>query len=524
VKRFVLIAIILLLSLFMIACSADAPATPEQEINLTAATAPLPHLLPEGTLLAVEFHDLARRWSEIRAVRPLVQLQDRLLAAAGLTPDVVPVLAGDHAVFALVTGSRDHALVPIVLLKPLGTQVGVAAESLGPNWSMVRARGALWVAPTEAVAALRRIAVGDGTSLAGAQPLDEMEDRLPPGGLVRGWINPSALKPLLRGRIQVPLSGLVHAIAASLAAELEVVRWIGFRRDLEPGRLVGDAITVYDLRRLPNEIARVLDPGATAVRLPASVPEDVVLAAVFRPEAGAALPWLHFVAAQDRESPLRNIGFWVEEFESRFGRSLAHGLFGAIGERAWFLILRPGPAGSHRWALAFESPQPRLVEATVLDLLDWSADHAWPRTLGLAVPRVRILKRNGVTIHEVTIRTPFGEAVGPVFAASAGFFVVAAAETTLLRATAVLENGAFTLTANEAEQSTAAHASLWLRGTALAGAVESVLALDESEAGCRDLAQAVGELLSGVSFVSARAWYESDAVRMHGELQLGDQH
>lgn len=67
----------------LISCQADTPSTQGHETHFTAATAPLPYLLPEGTLLAVEIHDLARRWPEIRAVRPLARFQVEGYVVAG---------------------------------------------------------------------------------------------------------------------------------------------------------------------------------------------------------------------------------------------------------------------------------------------------------------------------------------------------------------------------------------------------------------------------------------------------------
>ncbi|UCG86059.1 MAG: hypothetical protein JSW71_19470 [Gemmatimonadota bacterium] len=517
-KRIIIIVIIILLSL-LVSCSADAPSTPEHEAHFTAATAPLPYLLPERTLLAVEIYNLAGRWSEIRAIQALARFQDKLLAGTAIRPDQLPLVAGRRLVLALVAGSR--TIMPLaVLLPPDMDSAEPVLRSLGPNWSVVRARGALWVAPSNATDELEIVAAGDGSSLARVVPLQEADRRLPAGGLARGWVNPAALKQLLRSRVEGKLSGLIDAVGGLLSAELEAVRWIGFRRELEAGRIVTDAITVYDTRVLPREVARVLDPAATPATLPVPLPETVVMAAAFRPEPQVALPWLQFLAERNTAGPLRNVEFWIEEFEEWSNRILADDLFGAIGEQAWLLVLDSRSTNSPSWTLILQAPQSHRAEATLLDLLDWSVEQAWARTLGLAVPRIRDYRRDGITIHEVAIRTPFGEVAGPVFAAVDGFLVAAAGEESLQTGFALVAGGALAGGVGDHEQSFSAHASFWARGTALAGLVESSLVLCDVGEHCNTIMMAAAELLANVSFASAQARYEADAMRMHGEILL----
>jgi hypothetical protein len=520
VKRIVIILIIILFSLFLIACSADAPARPEHQAQFTASTAPLPYLLPDRTLLAVEIHDLAGRWPEIRAVRPLARFQDRLLEGTAIRPDQLPLLAGNRMVVALVTGSDGRALLPLALrLPPSDEPAAATIRSLGPDWSVIHARGAMWIAPSHAAAELEDIAVGDGTSLGLVIPLEEADGRLSPGGLARGWLNPAALRRLLQTQMGRQLSDLIDVVGGFITAELEAVRWIGFRRDFDAGRIVTDAVTVYDTRVLPREVARLLDPAAAAAYLPAPLPQNVVMAAAFRPEAQATIPWLQFLAERDPDGPLRNIEFWADEFEERTGRSLANDLSDAIGERAWLLVLQAGGASHYPWLIAFQSPHPERAETMLLDLLDWSVEQAWARTLGLAVPRVRDYQLDGMTIHEVAIRTPLGELAGPVFAAVDGHIVAATGEETVLAGAALLESGAFSNEVGNLNEP-AAHASLWLRGPALAAWVNSILALCDADDQHANLSRAVTELLLSVSSASAQAWYEVDAVRMHGEISL----
>jgi hypothetical protein len=520
VKRIVIIVIVLLLCLVFLACSSDTPATPKHETHFTAATAPLPYLLPERTLLAVEIDGLARRWPDVRALQPLARFQDRLLEQTGLRPDDVPLLSGDRSVVALVSGSSGNAVVPLAVLVPPNVEsVATLLGSLGSDWSVARARGALWVAPGGAASDLENIAGGDGTSLSGIIPLDEVDNRLPSGGLARGWVNPAALTRFLRTRSEKRLSAPIDAVAELLAAEVDAVRWIGFRRDLDAGKIITDVVTAYDTRVLPREVARILDPSATAVRIPTQLPENIVAAAAFRQETRGALPWLKFLAERSPRSPLRNFEFWLEEFEDRYNRSLTADLFGALGEHAWLLVFEPRAANAPTWVLILQSSDSRRAEPTSLALLDWSVEQASMRTLGLALPRVRDYERDGMTIHELSVHTPFGEVAGPVFVAVDGYIVAATEERTMLDGVTLLQTGAFSASAENPDQPTA-HMSLWARGPAITGAVNSILALCDAEGYRKGLAQALPELLTSVSSASTQAWYEPDAVRIHGEILL----
>jgi len=505
----------------LVSCSADAPSTPRHETHFTAATAPLPYLLPEGTLLAVEIHDLARRWPEIRAVPPLARFQDLLLAEMGLDSDDLPLLVGDRCVLALVFAAGGRAVVPVaLLLPPSAEQAQAIVGSLADTWTLVRARGALWIGPKGLTHELEMVALGDGTSLAEAVPMDEVSQRLPTGGLVRGWINPAALQQLLQRRIEGRLSAMVDVAGGFLSAELEAVRWIGFRRELESAKIVTDAVVVYDTGVLPPEVSRIFNPDTSSPRLPAVLPNDVVVAAAFRPESGASLAWLRYVAQRNATNSLRHLEFWIDEFEERFGRNLEADLFDLIGEHGWFLGWETESDMPPTWVLVLQTADASRVEATLLDLLSWSNEHAWARTLGLAVPRITDYKLDGTTVHAVALRTPFGQLAGPVFAAVEGYVVTGSHESTLRTGVTLVENGTFSSRASNQEESIRAHASLWARGPAIAGWVESTLTLSDGNSNHTALIGAVAGLIAGFVSAAARAWYEEDALRMHSEIML----
>ena len=172
------------------------------------------------------------------------------------------------------------------------------------------------------------------------------------------------------------------------------------------------------------------------------------------------------------------------------------------------------------WVLVLQTADASRVEATLLDLLSWSTEHAWARTLGLAVPRITDYKLDGTTVHAVALRTPFGQLAGPVFAAVEGYVVTGSHESTLRTGVTLVENGTFSSRASNQEESIRAHASLWARGPAIAGWVESTLTLSDGNSNHTALIGAVAGLIAGFVSAAARAWYEEDALRMHSEIML----
>ena len=170
----------------LVSCSADAPSTPRHETHFTAATAPLPYLLPEGTLLAVEIHDLARRWPEIRAVPPL--------ELAG------PVFAAVEGY--VVTGSHESTLRTGVTLVENGTFSSRASN----QEESIRAHASLWArGPSIAGWVESTLALSDGnsnhTALIGAV-----------AGLIAGFVSAAARawyeEDALRMHSEIMLDGL----------------------------------------------------------------------------------------------------------------------------------------------------------------------------------------------------------------------------------------------------------------------------------------------------------------------------
>jgi hypothetical protein len=257
------------------------------------------------------------------------------------------------------------------------------------------------------------------------------------------------------------------------------------------------------------------------------LPNAVVIAVAFRPESGASLHWLRYVAQRNATNSLRHLQFWIDEFEQRFDRSLQADLFDAIGEYGWLLGLRAGADVPPAWVMVLQTSDASRLEATLLDLLSWSREHAWARTLGLAVPRVANNELDGTTVHAVALHTPFGQLAGPVFATVQGHLVIATDQQALQTGVLLVETRAFSIPDSELSESIPAHASLWARGPSIegpsiVGLTESISTLYGADSDHTVLIGAVAGLLAGVVSAAARAWYEEDALRMRGEILLDE--
>ncbi len=517
-KKTLIVVLVLLLSL-LVACDVEAPQTPDNLSRIEAATAPLPYLLPEATLFAVEVSGLAQRWSEIRSIQPMALFQDRLFTALGLDPDVLLTLAGDRVVFALVSTSGGGELVALALLRPDAAEADSILSSIAPSWAVIRARNAVWLGAAGAAEELERVAWGDGTSLAHAVPMDEAELRLPPGGLARGWVNPAAIRECIQSHMSGAWLPGLELIGTLISADLDAVRVLAFRRDIEAGRVVTDAVALYDTGVLPPEVVRVFNPGASGPQLPQRLPRDVAVVAAFRPESEACIPWLRYAAAKYPGSPLRNFDFWIAEFEERSGHELGRDLFGALGDQGWLLGLKNPDDEAASWVTVLEAPESYLADTVLVSLRGWSIEHIWVRTFGMAVPRIRDYVVNGTEVRGLVVRTPFGELAGPAFAAVDGYLLAATSEHAMRNGLSLVGEGAFAVDA----AATHAHAIVEVRGHALldlSGFLRDALALGNEE---QRFVDAFAALLASVSSITARVWYEADGIRMHGEVALGDE-
>lgn len=484
-----------------------APEGPSAVPARDATPPSLVHLLPEQAVLAVEIRDLDRRWPEVRGLPAIARFQERLLEGSGLEPDDLPRLAGSRAVFALVPGA--DGLVPVGLLRPRGRSM---KRLLATGLAVHPGRGALWIGPPGAEGLLEEMAAGERAGFTGAVDIDGVARRLPPGGLARGWIHPQALARFLRSPAPGTRSEGVEMLASFAAAELDLVRCAGFRRDVAPEGIETEAVFVYDTSRMPPEVAAIFDPAAAPPPLPSPLPREVALALAWRPEPRALGPWLRYAAGSDPRGPLRNLDFWMDEFEERSGRDLDADLFGPLGDHAWCFVLNGG--GPLDAVEIYEARDPDRIVDTLVDLRLWLRDQAWGRTLGLALPAAGDATVDGEVLRGLRFWTPFGEMPGLLFLAADGHLLVGTSERSITRGRLLLRQKETWMRVPQA------HGSFRARGPALAPLAEALV-----EATCLGeryprLAEALAELVKEAESFSGEMTYEEGAIRLRGSADF----
>lgn len=514
-----------------------APAAPSRH---EAETGSLLDRLPSSTAMAVEITGLAERWPEIQAVPALPGFLDRVLDPAGLSASDLPLLAGNEAVVALIPTVDWRSLMPVALLRPDDPEE--ASEILhgvmlppGGDLSPVilRSRGILWVGPPGALDHLSRLAAGDGTSARESLVMDAVHRRLPDGGLVRGWVNAPALRAFLSGPAGRRGHPLMEALGSLLAAELEAVRFAGFRRELDGRTLTMDGVLGLDSDVLPPEVAAFLEShaGRDPV-LPARLPTGTLVASAFRADGAACLAWLRYVAARNPRGPLRNLDFWMEEIRYRGGIDLERDLFGALGERGWLLIVADPAGGPPQAATILEASAPARLEEALLAVRTVLAEQIMVRSFGMVLPRRMDRASGGATVHELALWTPAGEPARPAFLLDGDHAVLATGSAALEAGQALVEEidgsdgalrGAATPDAGfiaedrrgfvpqDAEILERVH----LDGPAIARMIDGLLG-DQAQDGLRPLARAAASLLEHAGPISLAAWSRGSVIRISG--------
>jgi hypothetical protein len=502
---------------------APAPAVSAPASDPTNGAAALIDLLPASTVLGVEIRDLAERWPEIRAVPAISRFMDRLMTDRSLEPDDLPRLAGNAAIVALVPAGDGRSLIPVALLRP--PHGGEAEEILNRSEPLAvhRDRGALWVGPSNASDHLEGIAAGDGTSARRSLVMDEAYRRLPDRGLIRGWVNPAALRTLISRHVEGAHPPLVEIIRSFLTAELDAIRFIGFRRELTDDGVVTDGVIGLDASALPGEVVQALNATPeSGLLLPSPLPPGTLLASSFRTEAQACLGWLRYVAASDPRGPLRNLDFWMEEFRERTGLDLERDLFGALGEHGSVLLLEGDTGGIVQAVAILETEDPGRLEETLLELRAWLMEQVQGRTLGVVLPRIRDASLNGRTLHDLTFWTPLAQLSGPAFLVTDEHLVVGTGEPALRAGLNLLQSrgewkaapgegtGAVSGPRLEHVRIIGPAMARWIEGRAGSAGLASV----------RDIASAVSGLLAQTHGISMDVWYKEDAVRIRGRIRF----
>jgi hypothetical protein len=479
-------------------------------------------LLPESTVLAVELRDVDSRWSEIRGMRAISRFQDRLLAGSALGADDLRRLIGDHAVLALVVAADGRSALPVAVLRPrriseaaaLLEEASVSRGQQDPAYTVHRRGDTLWIGPIDAADRLATLARGTGTSLLKSLPLSETNARLPDGGLIRGWLNPRVLGDLLRDQIEGTRPEWLELVGALAAAELDAVRFAGFRRDLTPDGVITDAVIGYDTDVLPPEVTRALAFPAGRSVLPGAMPAGVVMMFSFPLEPKAGLAWLRYAAERDPRGPLRNLDFWIAELEARTRLDLELDLLDLLGERGWFFVLEGDTRETVRVVVILESRDPARVHRTLVRLEDWVKEHVAGRSLGLTVPRSREVPVLGRTARAMTFRSPLGEEPGPAFLATDEHIVLASGEQALKEGLRLLATrDAWRAAPHHPAFAGPADESLLVRGSALSPVVQALIE-NKTPAGVDGLAAALSGLVGDLESASLGVRYEGDVVRL----------
>lgn len=494
----------------------DAQKPGPAELRVETAADDLMDLLPSSALAAVELLDLDTRWGELRAILPIAGLQDRLLGELGLDADDVPAIAGRRMVVALVADDAPPGVVPVAVLDP--PSIGEALRRLADSDEVfvVEARGALWVGPATQARWVERLAAGDGTSLQQAVDRGALAERLPAGGFVRVILNPRALSQWLRGWAEYQSKLPARALARLVAADLEAIEVAGFRRDIVDGKLVTDLWVGIDDERVPDAIVQALAADRGPAVLPPQLPANWIVAKSFRTEPEAGLAWLRALAARDPDGPLRQLDFWIDEFESRSGHDVESDIIAPLGERGVALVLEGGDGGVELVAV-IEARDPDRLEAALVDLRDWLGEQIRGRTLGLARWQTRDGDGARGAAHALDVWSPFGRFSGPVFQMVNNHLVVATGQGGLSFGLELAGSAATWVTPVWATAGGAPDEIAVIRMNALAAPLAAAPSLTARQS---DLLEAVSEFLAGVSEGRVRVDYEPDGFRVTGWLEL----
>lgn len=482
--------------------------------------------VPGSALLAVSTSDLDQRWDEIRSTRALADFQDALLSGRGLQPELVPRLVGHRSVFFLAPAERWPFAVPVGLLEPADAGEAQALLSKLPDIAYLQDGALFWVGPADAQDLLTRLSKNDGPKFPDVVPLAEIADRLPSGGLVRGCLNSVACQKLLQESALEACPFLFRNAAAALAADLAAVRYVAFRRDFLDGEFTTDGLVAYDPARLPSEVRQVLNPEASPVLIPASAltfstPDGPIrspfVVAAFRPESSAWIPWIRYIAASDPHGPLRNLGFWLDEFQQRYARNLDRDLFSVIGDQAWLLVARGPHDDSLELVMVFELRAGKAIEGVLEDLFSWAGEQVWLSTFGILSARSSHEDQPGIAIRGLIVRTPIASLQGPTFEVGGGYLMLALQPSGLETGRAWIKSIEAAGTAAEL-QTSGSHGTILIQPSEFARLLQAIhpTALDSDER----LWDAVLSLMADSGTLRVDLKYEHDAIRFHGQLPI----
>ncbi len=518
-KRFVLTTIVILCLVPL----TDSPPRGRWAAQMPARVAAEPSSLldfvPAEALITVEVCDLDRRWDELRSISAIAGFQDEVFSCAGIEAELAHGLAGDGAVLFLAGSEDPPFVVPVAILRPVDLPAAERFLSGLGRLSLMRVGGLLWIGPAGAQRVLERLSRPGTARLDDVLPMDEVEARLPRGGLVRGWLNPVACVRLLHDPRVDSLPTLLRWAAGALSAELSAVRYAAFRRDLADGELVTDGIVAYDPVRLPQQLLRSLDAEAASAVRPVDLPENAVAAVAFRLDASACMPWLRNLAASDPRGPLRNLAFWLDEFQRRYRRDLDRDLFSALGEQGWLLALEVNGSGAPGLAAVIEIREEPAVVSTLRDLLSWAGEQLWIDTFGVILPIPWVDAGRGGVIYGTTLHAPFSEFPGPRFQVAGKYLILGDRRETLDAARAFAGTLGRQSGARSGASNAAVHGSVWVKGEEIARLLTAGLGVVMPDPDAC-LSAAASRMTAGLESLMGEWCYESDAVRLRGRLRF----
>jgi hypothetical protein len=500
-----------------LACD-DAPSPPPAPSSLESTGDDLVALLPRSAVAAAEFRDVAGRWDELRAIAPLARLQDRMLARLDLTANDVPAIAGTRAALAFVIDGETRRLVPLAVLDPPSPADAAARLRRSGALAVVESRGALWVGPAGQLPLLERVAAGDGTSFRQAVNFMALTERLPGGGLVRVAINPGALREYLRLRAEVEGSSLAGQLAALLRADLESVDVMGFQRDIAGGTINTAGWIGLNTELVAPAVRDAMAATRTPPVLPPDLPDDWLSVKSFRVEAEAGLAWLQALAVRDPSGPLRNLEFWLSEFEQRTGRDVERDLVAPLGERGLVLMLAGGTDPVIDVVAIIDADDPPRLQASLVDLCDWLGEQVWGRSLGLVRPRTSQARSGDDVVHGIEFRSLVGSFKGPVFQLAGDHLVIALGPDALqLGVELAATKDEWTTPAWAEGPEGPADEIAWIRLSALGDVLRAapVFAGDELW-----FADAVAEFLDGDGDGRLTVFWEPQGFSIAGQLQI----
>lgn len=499
-----------------LACD-DAPSPTPTTPSLHAKQGDVIALLPDRTLAVVEFHDLAARWEELRGIEPLARAQDRLLAGIGLDAEDVEEIAGGGLVLALVADPDWREVVPLAVLDPHSHERALARLGRSGSLLGIERRGAVWVGAPGHTRLVQRISEGDGTSLRQVVDFTELDERLRQDALVRVTLNPPALVQMLRVRGKLAGSALTTGLAALLRAHLEAIETVGFTRDVAAGEIVTDGWVGFDPEAVPEAFRRMLETRRGTARLPGDLSADVLLAGSFRIDAEAGLAYLRSMAARDPRGPLRNLEFWIAEFEARSGRDVERDVVGALEDRSIAFVLEAEDGAGIEVVTILEARDPARLEAALVDLAGWLAEHVQGRSLGLTIPRLLDTESERGVVHGMRVWTPLGAVGGPAFQIVGDRLVLASSRRGLRRGLELAESAGSWSTPTWALDGVGAPDEIaWIRTPALAGALG--LGSDGKTTYGSSMLDAGFELLEASVEGRIAVRYEEYGVHLYGRL------